>query len=51
MSRLQLEAREEITVVDAPPYIGGQSNPNDHDAVDPQCGPSARDRELLSLTA
>jgi hypothetical protein len=51
VSRLQLEAREEITVVDAPPDIGGQSNPNDHDAVDPQCGPSARDRELLSLTA
>ncbi|MET9420087.1 MULTISPECIES: helix-turn-helix domain-containing protein [unclassified Streptomyces] len=29
VSRLQLEAREEIIAVDAPPYIGGQSNPND----------------------
>ncbi|MFD5103682.1 helix-turn-helix transcriptional regulator [Streptomyces albidochromogenes] len=29
VSRLQLEAREEIVAVDAPPYIGGQSNPND----------------------
>ncbi|MGW7428903.1 helix-turn-helix transcriptional regulator [Streptomyces sp. NPDC054861] len=29
VSRLQLEAREEIVAIDAPPYIGGQSNPND----------------------
>ncbi|MFB7374331.1 helix-turn-helix domain-containing protein [Streptomyces sp. NPDC056222] len=29
VARLQLEAREEIVAVDAPPYIGGQSNPND----------------------
>ncbi|WP_455359681.1 helix-turn-helix domain-containing protein [Streptomyces sp. SYSU K21746] len=29
VARIQLQAREEIIAVDCPPYIGGQSNPND----------------------
>ncbi|WP_418960423.1 helix-turn-helix transcriptional regulator [Streptomyces tritici] len=29
VARIQLQAREEIIAVDCPPYVGGQSNPND----------------------